>query len=75
MHELKQQVKSHLIHSYSDMSDMIVKAFKMACLSYEPSQINWNQRLFTREDLIRKRVEDLEKAVKSDDFSRLKLEK
>lgn len=49
-------------------SHVITKAFKMACLSYEPSGIFWNNQLYTRENFLKARREMLEQMGVSSDY-------
>ena len=46
-----------LSHSLGPANDLVLKAFKMACLSYQPSDVPLESNTFTRTQLIEKKNE------------------
>jgi hypothetical protein len=45
--------KNCLTHSEANHNDVIIKAFKMACLNYTPSSVEFEHNLYARRDLIK----------------------
>jgi hypothetical protein len=45
--------KNCLTHSEANHNDVIIKAFKMACLNYAPSSVEFEHNLYARRDLIK----------------------
>jgi hypothetical protein len=49
--------RSCLSHSTGQQNETVLRAFKMACLNYEPSDVDFENSLYKRSDLLRTKAD------------------